>query len=84
MATFSDLRALGYRELDVVVSNSTKRQAEMFSAQTTPNVAVAEAVRMSMSIPLYVEALRFNYSIRIRGVFIISSQLPFDLHHPLG
>lgn len=49
MATFSDLRALGYRELDVVVSNSTKRQAEMFSAQTTPNVAVAEAVRMSMS-----------------------------------
>ena len=60
MATFSDLKALGYRELYVVVSNLTKRQAEVLSVQTTPNVAVADAIRMSMSIPLYFEAMRFN------------------------
>ena len=60
MATFSDLKALGYRELYVVVSNLTKRQSEVLSVQTTPHIAVADAIRMSMSIPLYFEAMRFN------------------------
>ena len=59
-ATFSDFQKLGYRDLHIVASNISRHRAEVFSADQTPNVAVADAVRMSISIPLYFEALRFN------------------------
>jgi NTE family protein len=59
-ATFADLRQLAYRDLYVVVSNMTKHRAEVMSAETTPDVVVADAIRMSMSIPLYFEALHFD------------------------
>jgi len=59
-ATFTDLREMGYRDLYVVVSNLTKQRAEVMSAETTPDVVVADAIRMSMSIPLYFEALHFD------------------------
>lgn len=60
MATFADFKQAGHRGLHVVVSNLTQRRSEVMSAETTPDVAVADAVRMSMSIPLYFEALRFD------------------------
>ena len=59
-ATFSDFQKLGHRDLHIVASNISRHRAEVFSADQTPNVAVADAVRMSISIPLYFEALRFN------------------------
>ena len=59
-ATFTDLQQLGCRDLYVVVSNMTRHCAEIMSVETTPEVAVADAIRMSMSIPLYFEALRFD------------------------
>ena len=59
-ATFRDFRKLGFRYLHVAVSNISRHRAEIFSAKTTPDVSVADAVRMSMSIPLYFEALRFD------------------------
>ena len=59
-ATFNDFKHLGFRDLHIVASNLSRRRAEDFSYETTPDVAVADAVRMSMSIPLYFEALRFD------------------------
>lgn len=59
-ATFSDFRKLGFRDLHIVVSNISRHRAEIFSARTTPDVSVADAVRMSMSIPLFFESLRFD------------------------
>ena len=59
-ATFADLRQMGYRDLYVVVSNMTKNRAEVMSVESTPLVVVADAIRMSMSIPLYFEALHFD------------------------
>lgn len=58
--TFVDLKQMGYRDLYVIVSNMTKHRAEVMSAETTPDAAVADAIRMSMSIPLYFEALNFD------------------------
>ena len=58
--TFADFRQMGYRDLYVVVSNMSKHRAEVMSADTTPDVAIADAIRMSMSIPLFFEALHFN------------------------
>lgn len=59
-ATFSDFQNLGYCDLHIVTSNISRHRSEVFSANNTPNVAVADAVRMSMSIPLFFEALRFD------------------------
>jgi NTE family protein len=59
-ATFSDFQKLGYRDLHIVASNISRHRAEVFSVSNTPGVAVADAVRMSMSIPLFFEALRFD------------------------
>ncbi|MBI9051538.1 MAG: patatin-like phospholipase family protein [Anaerolineaceae bacterium] len=59
-ATFADFRQRGFLDLYIVAVNASKSQAEMFSADTTPHVAVADAVRMSMSIPLFFEALQFD------------------------
>ncbi|MGV8025388.1 MAG: patatin-like phospholipase family protein [Anaerolineaceae bacterium] len=59
-ATFTDFHDAGFRDLHIVVANLSRRQGEVLSYTSTPNVAVADAVRMSMSIPLYFEALRFD------------------------
>lgn len=59
-ATFADFRKLGHRDLYVVATNLSRHRSEVFSASATPHVCVADAVRMSMSIPLYFEALQFD------------------------
>ncbi len=59
-ATFGDFQKLGYRDLHIVASNISRHRAEVFSVNNTPDVAVADAVRMSISIPLFFEALRFD------------------------
>ena len=41
------------RDLYVVASNLTADQPQIFSAETTPDMTVAHAVRMSMSIPFF-------------------------------
>ncbi len=59
-ATFADFRAHGCLDLYVVATDISARTARTFSAHHTPEVAVADALRMSASIPLFFEALRFD------------------------
>lgn len=59
-ATFTEFRERGFRDLFIVAANISRQRAEVFSALHTPHVAVADAVRMSMSIPIFFEALRFD------------------------
>ena len=51
---------MGFRDLHIVASNISRHRAEVFSVDYSPNVSVADAVRMSMSIPLFFEALQFD------------------------
>ncbi len=59
-ATFEDFHKLDYLDLHVVASNLTRQRAEIFSYRTSQKAPVAAAVRLSMSIPLYFEALQFD------------------------
>ena len=59
-ATFADFHERGFRDLYVVAANLSRHRAETFSFKDTPDVAVADAVRLSMSIPLFFEALQFD------------------------
>jgi NTE family protein len=59
-ATFRDLvekyRDRHFKRLYVFGTNLTQQAVQKFSYQTTPDVAVADAVRISMSIPFFFEA----------------------------
>lgn len=59
--TFAELHELAqthpFRDLYVTGCNLSDQRIEIFSHETYPNMRVADAVRVSMSIPLYYRAL---------------------------
>lgn len=66
-ATFGDLLGMRHTDLRVVATNLATRTAQVFSTATTPTVPVAEAVRMSMSIPLFFGAVSFDGDVYVDG-----------------
>jgi NTE family protein len=61
-ATFRDVDAQkesrGFRDMYFIGTNLSTRFAEVFSCEHTPRMCVADAVRISMSIPLFFAAKR--------------------------
>ena len=61
-STFKDVfdqrEEKGFREMYMVGTNLSTRFSEVFSCEHTPRMPVAEAVRISMSIPLFFAAKR--------------------------
>jgi NTE family protein len=57
-ATFLDLVSRGTRKLYVYGTNLSTGFSEVFSHEKTPNTSIADAVRISMSIPLFFAAVR--------------------------
>lgn len=76
-ATFNDFHTRGYRELHIVAANLSRKRTEFFSCKATPDVAVADAVRLSMSIPLFFEAIRFDGKDFGKGDYFVDGGL-FD------
>ena len=50
-----------FLDLYVTGTDITNRTSRLFSAETTPDMEVALAVRISMSIPLFFEAIPYRY-----------------------
>lgn len=65
--TFADLAARKRPDLRVVATDVSTHAPEVFSLATTPDVPVAEAVRMSMSIPFFFAAVRTNGRVYVDG-----------------
>ncbi|MBX3176261.1 MAG: patatin-like phospholipase family protein [Candidatus Hydrogenedentes bacterium] len=57
-STFNDLEKKGFPLLYLVGTNLSTGYAEVFSAEHTPRERVADATRISMSIPLFFAAVR--------------------------
>lgn len=57
-ATFRDLRGAGKPDLYVYGTNLSTCFGEVFSVEHTPIMRIADAVRISMSIPLFFAAVR--------------------------
>lgn len=57
-ATFSNLKEAGKPALYVYGTNLSTRFGEVFSHEHTPNMRIADAVRITMSIPLFFAAIR--------------------------
>ena len=66
-ATFADLATAGGPDLRVVATNVTTQQPEIFSVASSPGVALADAVRMSMSIPFFFAAVEHDGGIYVDG-----------------
>ncbi|NTW44143.1 MAG: hypothetical protein HGB14_06850 [Anaerolineaceae bacterium] len=62
LATFSDFKKCGHKELFIIATNASRLDVSIFSSERTPHIPVADAVRMSMSIPLFFESIQFNGS----------------------
>lgn len=69
-ATFADLAAKGCRDLNVFATDLNMHDVQRFSAETTPTTIVAQAVRASMSIPLFFEAWQFPNKIPNDHIFV--------------
>lgn len=57
-ASFDDFRGIGLRDLYLIATNLSTGLSEVMSAEHTPDMPVADAVRMSMSIPLFFQAIQ--------------------------
>ena len=67
VTTFKDLKDMGFRDLHVFSTDLSTGKSMEFSAANTPDVEVALAVRMSMSIPLFFASVDFNDNLFVDG-----------------
>ena len=67
-ATFRDLAGKsGFKDLHVFGTDLSQQAVQQFSYQTTPDVAVADAVRISMSIPFFFESRSYDGNVYCDG-----------------
>ncbi|MHB8260604.1 MAG: patatin-like phospholipase family protein [Bacteroidia bacterium] len=69
-ATFSDFEKAGLFDLHVFAADLNIRDMKEFSVTKTPNVIVAQAIRASMSIPLFFDAWTFPNGIPDNHVYV--------------
>lgn len=81
--TFAELRAKvqagapGFRDLYVVGTDLTMQDFRLYSHEGTPDMPIREAVRISMSIPLFFKAVIKNGHVLIDGG--VTYNYPLDL-----
>jgi len=81
--TFADLKKLsenedGFRELSMIATNLHAQSSVIFSADKTPNVRIAEAVRTSMSIPFFFQSIRQGQDVYVDGG--VAFNYPIELY----
>ena len=69
-ATFADIKAAGCTDLFVFATNLNTHSVVELSADKTPGAFVAEAVRASMSIPVFFKAWQFSNSIPDNHIYV--------------
>jgi NTE family protein len=58
--TFSQLHEKGFKDLYITGTSLNRQKMIVFSRENYPNMRVRDAIRISMSIPLYYEAVWIN------------------------
>ncbi len=66
-STFKDFKEKGYKDLRLVGTNLTQNKSVIFSHTCTPNMPVAEAMRISSSVPLFFEAKYYKGDLHVDG-----------------
>lgn len=63
--TFSELHACGYRDLYVTGTSVNQQRVIVFSRETYPRMKVKDAVRISMNVPFYFQAVWIDKAGRV-------------------
>lgn len=63
--TFAELQQLGYKDLYITATCLNRQTLLVFSPETYPHMRIKDAVRISMSVPLYFEAVYIDGSGKI-------------------
>lgn len=66
-STFRELKERGFLELRLVATNVSNDTSIIFSHATTPDTCVAEAMRISSSVPFFFQSQKFNGDVFIDG-----------------
>jgi len=69
-ATFADFEKAGMLDLRVFAADLNEHILKEFSVAKTPNTIVAEAIRASISIPLFFEAWTFSNNIPDNHIYV--------------
>lgn len=69
-STFKDLHDNGFKDLRIFATDLNLKAVKRFSYKVTPQVIVAEAVRASMSIPLFFRAWQFSNNIPDNHLYV--------------
>jgi len=80
-ATFQDLKDKGCLDLKVYATDLYTKSLQEFSLEKTPNTIVAEAVRASMSIPLFFKVWKFSNNLPNDHLYVDGGVL---LNYPLN
>lgn len=70
--TFSDLHQGSYRDITFIGTNLSTHYSELFSYDTTPDMKLSEALRITMSIPFFFKAVQRNKQIYVDGGLLMN------------
>jgi NTE family protein len=66
--TFGELASnSSFKNLYVMVTNVSQNRVELLSHETTPNMPIKDAIRMSASIPVFFKAIKYNNDYYVDG-----------------
>lgn len=65
--TFIELYNLTQKKLNIVGTNLSTHTAVYYNHQTTPNVSILDAVRISFSVPIILTSVKYNGQIYVDG-----------------
>ena len=71
-ATFADLHNHGGRDLMVFATNLSRKRVQEFSFNKSPDFKIAHALRASMSIPLFFDAVNLDGEILVDGSVVLN------------
>lgn len=77
--TFGKLAQDTNKNLQVLACNLTTKSQVLFDSNTSPNVPVLRAIRMSMSVPFVFTAKKYKGDYHIDGAVL--DNFPMSLHH---
>ena len=81
--TFIEFAKVSGKNLVVCVSNLTKECTEFFSVDTTPNLSIAQAIRISCSLPIMFAPVKLNDNLYLDGGLYNNFPIDYFPEHEL-
>ena len=75
--TFAELHNLGFKKPYIIATNISQQEVQVFSHTHTPQMPVALAARMSISVPYYFATLKYQGDVMVDGGVLLDYAIDF-------